>query len=284
MSRHASLNTRPGTPPWNDYRAKYVVSFSSTTHGDHTKNSRHEGLSGRRAIVLLGLISCLCSGAATAELPYPWGVGHRGGNYSHPENTLVDFEHSLQQGADGLEIDVWLSADGVPVVHHDPTVDRTTDGTGFVYEKTLAELKALDAGSYRSPEFAGEQIPTFDEALAVIQGHKLFLDIKAISYVPDIVQALQDFGFPPEDVWVWNRFGTGGPFYALMPEANVVSALGPSADHESQMIQFVERGWSGVGFGYRSVDREFVDLAHSYGLLVMTSTVLSPFFQEQIDL
>ena len=260
-----------------------MVSFSSKALGDQTKNSKHEGLSGLQSIVLLGLISCLCSGAATAEVPYPWGIGHRGGNHLHPENTLVDFEFSLQSGAQGLEIDVWLSADGVPVVHHDPTVDRTTDGTGLVYEKTLAELKALDAGSYRGPEFAGERIPTFDEALAVIQGHKLFLDIKAIPYVPDIVQALHDFGFPPEDVWVWNRFGTGPPFQALMPEANFVGSLSSSSDHETQMLEFVDRGWSALNYNFQSADRDFIELAHSYGLLVMTSTVQSPYFQEQID-
>ncbi|MGE4650525.1 MAG: thrombospondin type 3 repeat-containing protein, partial [Myxococcota bacterium] len=112
----------------------------------------------------------------------------------------------------------------------------------------------------------------------------LFLDIKAIPYVPDIVQALQDFGFPTDDIWVWDRFGTGLPFNALMPEAHTVGSPSPPVDLEMQIINFVQRGWSGVTSGHRDVDREFIDLAHSYGLLVMTATVQSPFFQKQIDL
>ena len=230
-----------------------------------------------------GLLLLALQNSALADSPYPWSVGHRGGSHQRPENTLAAFDFSLQGGANGLEIDVWLSADDILVVHHDELLVRTTDGSGPVYEKTLAELKALDAGSYFSSEFAGEQIPTFTEALAAIQGHKLFLDIKAIDYVPSVVQSLRDFGFPPEDVWLWNRFGTGTPFHALMPDANIVSSLSYAADHEAQMLGLLDSGWETVDVGYLEATPQFVELAHSYGLLVMTHTVRSAAFQEQID-
>ncbi|MEA3345532.1 MAG: glycerophosphodiester phosphodiesterase [Chloroflexota bacterium] len=92
---------------------------------------------------------------------------HRGASYRAPENTLSAFRLARDMGADGIELDVQLSRDGVPVVIHDATVDRTTDGSGTVADLTLAELKRLDAGSWFSSEFAGERIPTLNEVFSV---------------------------------------------------------------------------------------------------------------------
>jgi len=79
-------------------------------------------------------------------LPRPLVYAHRGGAALRPENTLAAFDHGLALGADGLELDVHLSRDGVVVVHHDPTLERTTDGLGAIRLKTAAELAAIDAG------------------------------------------------------------------------------------------------------------------------------------------
>ena len=76
-------------------------------------------------------------------------LGHRGASGYAPENTLEAFKLAMDMGADGFELDVHLSKDGELVVIHDETVDRTTDGTGFVGEMTLAELKALDASNHK---------------------------------------------------------------------------------------------------------------------------------------
>jgi glycerophosphoryl diester phosphodiesterase len=73
-------------------------------------------------------------------------IAHRGGSKLRPENTRAAFEHALSLGVDGLECDVHLSRDGVPVVIHDPTLDRTTDAAGPVAARTSAELRAVDAG------------------------------------------------------------------------------------------------------------------------------------------
>jgi glycerophosphoryl diester phosphodiesterase len=88
----------------------------------------------------------------------------------------------MELGADGVELDVHLSADGVPVVMHNLTVDETTDGTGQVTDKTLAELKELDAGSKFAPEFAGERIPTLAEVFEALEGKLLVnVELKDIS-------------------------------------------------------------------------------------------------------
>lgn len=95
---------------------------------------------------------------------------HRGSSAWFPENTLVAFEAAIACGADSVELDVQLSSDGVPVVIHDDTVDRTTDGVGRVAELSHAELAALDAGSWKAPSFAGARIPTLDEAVSLLAG------------------------------------------------------------------------------------------------------------------
>jgi glycerophosphoryl diester phosphodiesterase len=86
-------------------------------------------------------------------------VGHRGASGHAPENTLASFALAAEMGADAVECDVHLSADGVPVVIHDDSLERTTSGRGPVTARTLAELKSLDAGR-------GQTIPTLAELLA----------------------------------------------------------------------------------------------------------------------
>lgn len=96
-------------------------------------------------------------------------VGHRGAKGHAPENTLASFQLAVEMGVEAVETDIHLSRDGEVVCIHDFTVDRTTDGHGFVKDLTVAELKALDAGSWFGPGFAGQRIPTLRELLAWAQ-------------------------------------------------------------------------------------------------------------------
>lgn len=107
-------------------------------------------------------------------------AAHRGDRATAPENTLPAVEAASRAGFEFLEIDVRLSADRVPVLMHDETVDRTTDGTGAIDELTLAQLRALDAGSWFDPAFAGTPIPTFAEFAAVFAGsrQKALIELK----------------------------------------------------------------------------------------------------------
>ena len=107
----------------------------------------------------------------------PRVFGHRGAMGYAPENTFASFERAVALGVDAIEIDVHLTADGEVVVIHDPALDRTTDGEGMVGEKTLAELKTLDAGAHFGPEFAGQHIPTLGEMLAWARG-KCVVDVE----------------------------------------------------------------------------------------------------------
>ncbi len=104
---------------------------------------------------------------------------HRGASAEAPENTLAAFTAAEAAGADGIELDVHLSRDDVPVVIHDSTVDRTSSGHGAVARLRLSELRRLDAGSWFSPRFAGEPVPTLEEVLHWAEGRlRLNLEIK----------------------------------------------------------------------------------------------------------
>ena len=106
----------------------------------------------------------------------PLIFGHRGASAYAPENTLAAFRLALGQGADGVELDVILSADGVPMVIHDDTLDRTTTGLGSVSRLTLAELKQLDAGypARFGTQFPTERIPTLAEVFAACGDQTVF--------------------------------------------------------------------------------------------------------------
>jgi glycerophosphoryl diester phosphodiesterase len=112
-------------------------------------------------------------------------VGHRGNAAHAPENTLESFRQALAAGAECLELDVHLSADGVPVVIHDPTLDRTTDVTGAVAELSLARIREADAGARFSRDGrtfpyrgAGVRVPTFEDVLREFEDVPLLIETK----------------------------------------------------------------------------------------------------------
>src|SRR5512145_3180337 len=97
------------------------------------------------------------------SLPHPFIFAHRGASAHAPENTLAAFQLALAQHADGIELDVKLTADGHVVVIHDPTIERTTGAKGRVKDMSLADLRSLDAGSFFAQTFQREKIPTLEE-------------------------------------------------------------------------------------------------------------------------
>ena len=120
-------------------------------------------------------------------------IAHRGASKQAPENTMAAFTKALELGAGGIETDVHLSADGHPVIIHDEQVDRTSNGKGLVKSMTLAQLKALDFGSWFSPGFNGERIPELDELLQLLSNWDGLLNIELKNgpvFYPGIEQAV----------------------------------------------------------------------------------------------
>jgi glycerophosphoryl diester phosphodiesterase len=123
-------------------------------------------------------------------------VAHRGFSAKYPENTIRAFRAALDLDVDMVEFDVHLTQDEEPVIIHDATVDRTSNGRGRVEGMTLAQIQALDAGSWLSPDFAGERIPTLSAVLDLLGGRvRLNIHLKAYAstravLVPRVIDEL----------------------------------------------------------------------------------------------
>jgi glycerophosphoryl diester phosphodiesterase len=111
-----------------------------------------------------------------------------------PENTLAGIEAALRLGADAIEIDVHCTVDGVPVLLHDETVDRTTDGSGNVHDMTLDTVRTLDAGARQfAPRFQGALVPTLSEVLDLTNGKALLqIEIKQPGIEEQVAQVVRD--------------------------------------------------------------------------------------------
>lgn len=109
----------------------------------------------------------------------PWVIAHRGASRDRPENTIAAFDEALRQGCDGIELDVQLSRDGVPVVYHDKTLTRAGGGRRRVAQLALRELVALDAGNRFDARYSGQRIPVLEEVLERCgRRTRLFVEIK----------------------------------------------------------------------------------------------------------
>ena len=110
--------------------------------------------------------------------PYPRWIAHRGAGKLAPENTLAAFRLGAAYGYRGFECDVKLSADGVPFLLHDATLERTTHGQGTAGDRRWHELSLLDAGSWHGRQYAGEPLPSLQAMAAFIQHNGFALDLE----------------------------------------------------------------------------------------------------------
>jgi glycerophosphoryl diester phosphodiesterase len=121
--------------------------------------------------------------------PRPAVIAHRGASGEAPENTPAAFRRALEIGVDGVELDTHLSADGEPVVIHDPYLERTTTGTGLVKDLAAAAIRRLDAGRWFGDSFAGQAVPTLAEALDLLRTVRVVVEIKnGPIYYPGIAE------------------------------------------------------------------------------------------------
>ena len=150
-----------------------------------------------------GTIATTVLGMAPApEQPMSWTpqnlqiVAHRGYSGIAPENTLAAFQAAVQHNADAIEFDMHITRDGVPVIMHDDDVTRTTNGKGKIKDKTLADLKKLDAGNK-------QKIPTLQETLQAAKGRMIYSEIKCECTPADIekmVRTIIENGYENRDV------------------------------------------------------------------------------------
>lgn len=115
-------------------------------------------------------------------------IAHRGYSARAPENTLAAVTLAIEAGADSVEWDVHVAACGTPVLFHDVSLGRTSNGAGTVRRRTLGQLQALDAGSWFSPDFAGEKIPSLAQALEAAKGRvrRMYVEVKGYRELEDL--------------------------------------------------------------------------------------------------
>ncbi|WP_406447908.1 glycerophosphodiester phosphodiesterase family protein [Streptomyces sp. NBC_00876] len=186
-------------------------------------------------------------------------IGHRGVMGVEPENTLRSFVHAEQAGMDLIELDLHLSKDGALAVMHDAEVDRTTDGKGPISEKTLAELRELDAGQ-------GERVPVFEEVLDAVRS-PLQAEIKDVAAARtlagvmrerDLVDRVEVISFHDEAI---------AEIAQLVP--GVRTALVASRWGEDLVDRAKAVGATRLVLNVRRITLELVERAHAEGLTVV---------------
>jgi len=187
-------------------------------------------------------------------------IGHRGASAHAPENTLLAINKAFEMGCDAVEIDVHKCASGELVVHHDDTLERTTNGQGNVKDKTLDELKELDAGD-------GEKIPTLSEVLAIIpKGRKVLIEAKQSDIAKDLAKAIT----PSEDIIVISfDYDFLRKLKATSPKMNV----GASFEEEMDWDKVVDIELYSVNPKVKILTKDIVDEAHVADIKVFTWTV-----------
>jgi glycerophosphoryl diester phosphodiesterase len=223
----------------------------------------------------------------------PLVMGHRGGAGLWPENTMHAFSHAVEMGVDVLEMDMHSTSDGVLVVIHDDTLERTTNGAGRVHSLTLAQLKALDAGHRWTPDHGqsfpfrgrGLTIPTLQEVFEAFPQMRFNIDIKQEqpSVVTPFCRLIRERGmaskvmvasFQPEVLNEFRRQCTGVATSASAADVRAFLALktagAGAADVPlvAQALQIPE--YAG---GRQVLTREFVEAAHERHLEVHAWTI-----------
>jgi len=199
-------------------------------------------------------------------------IAHRGASALEPENTLKAFKKALELNADMVEIDVRLSKNGHVVVIHDPTVNRTTNGEGYVKEMTLEELKRLDAGK-------GERIPTLQEVIEMIKGKiKLLIDVKDPPPIEKkIVRIIEDNDMAEDTIIIAYSFPNHTEVKKvkeLNPKIKT-AALFNTLPINLQLALNLHADILHIG-NYRYATRELIEEAHKRGLSVIVGTTDDP--------
>lgn len=163
-------------------------------------------------------------------------VAHRGASADAPENTIAAFKLAFEQGAQGVECDILRTSDGRVVMMHDKTTKRTTGVDGKVEEMTLAELQGLDAGSFKSPAFTGEKIPTLEESFAVVPiGRRIVVEFKGgKELIPGVAAALQAVPRKPSEVeFIAFNYDTLKAVKETFPQHRALLLMSYKVDKES---------------------------------------------------
>ncbi len=203
---------------------------------------------------------------------------HRGASGYYPENTMSSFEEAVRQKADGIELDVHLSKDGYLVVCHDETLNRTTNGKGFIKQYDLYELKQLDAGSWFDKRFKGEKIPLLEEAIDLVKrsNMELNIEIKAGSiFYPGIeekvLKMIDKYGIRSKVII------SSFDHYSLVKIKNIDKDIKTGILYTEALYKPINymktTGANALHPNYITLTKDIVEEAHALGIDINTYTV-----------
>lgn len=170
-------------------------------------------------------------------------VAHRGSSVDRPENTLASTRRAIEVGATACEVDVRTTRDGALVLSHDATLDRMTDGSGKINDKTLGEIQQFDAGRKFDPKFSGERIPTLEQVLTLCRGKiDVLLDLKEGGELYDrkVAEAVRVTGDPQRVIVGVRSVEQAKQFRKLLPTARQLGLLEKPQEIEAYAAAGVE--------------------------------------------
>jgi len=217
------------------------------------------------------------------SLPRQLLIAHRGYKAKYPENTMAAFKAAMVIGSPMIELDVTLSRDRKIVVIHDETLDRTTNGRGDVREHAFSELRSLDAGSWFSPEFKGEKLPSLDEVFDLCAGKILVnVEIKTEAHEDPMpedgieIQVLEKIrGYSMTDSVIISSFKEDViRRISMMNGEKPRLAILSEEPLDNRLLDFmVDSGVFSYNPDHRTLTKEQVEKNHYKGLKVFTYTV-----------
>lgn len=214
-------------------------------------------------------------------------IAHRGASHDAPENTMVSFRLAWEQKADAIELDIYLTSDGRIVVIHDPTTKRTTGLDKKIAEQTFDELRGLDAGSWKGPQWKAEKIPSLAEVLAAMpEGKQVFIEIKCGSEIlPELVKVIGAAPCKPSQlVIIGFNWDTMRKAKAQLPQIEMQWIVQPRKDSgglEPSVDTLIEKALAAKldGLDLESgfaIDAAFAARVHAAKLKLSVWTVDSP--------
>ncbi len=221
----------------------------------------------------------------------PLAVAHRGASGRCPENTLVSFKKALEMNAPILELDVHISRNGDLVVMHDPTVDRTTNGTGAIRDLSSDSIRTLDAGAWFSKDFTGEKVPLLSEVFDLAKGRAKVLvelkwDVHGNAY-PGLVDKVLDLivqrgaeqqvilqSFHPDYLAQLDRDARGVEFHQLVFGVSGILPIHYDCSFRWGWFKPVEHARS-INIHYLFADRGLIEEQHRAGRTVYAFTLNS---------
>jgi len=208
---------------------------------------------------------------------FPLAIGHRGAAGHMPENTVVSFEKAIELGADAIEFDVALCRDGVPIIIHDDTLDRTTDSVGLVADRGSDEVRALDAGSWRGHP---ARVPTLEEVLERFGSRTLLnLEIKdslrRVELVDVCARMVEESGLVENTMFSSFDLDALRVLRSVLPEARI-GVLCMPMKLEAALRCAAEIGAENLHPARMLVTEGLVERARAQGLRIWTWTVNEP--------